>query len=66
MSAINTNTVICIQYCVISIVCTVSLIYFIIVTDRSAEHSSELLFYKLTMAFAARMHNMAVSDIIGL
>ena len=53
MTTIDTNTVICIQYCVISIVCIFSLIYFIIVTNRSAEHSSELLFYKLTMAFAA-------------
>ena len=45
--------IICVQYCVISLISTVSLIYFIVVTNRSAEHTSELLFYKLTMGFAA-------------
>ena len=53
MEGIYNNTIICIQYSVISVVCTASLIYFIIVTNRSAEHSSELRFYKLTIGFAA-------------
>ena len=53
MSGLYNNDIICIQYSVISVVCTVSLIYFIIVTSRSAEHSSELRFYKLAIGFAA-------------
>ncbi len=52
MTGPGTDMIICIQYCVISIVCVFLLIYCIIVTNRSAEHSSELLFYKLTMGFA--------------
>ena len=43
----------CIQYSVISALCVFSLIYFIIVTNHSGEHSSELRFYKLSMGFAA-------------
>lgn len=53
MYGLDTNTIICIQYSVISAVCAVSLVNFIIATNRSAEHSSELLFYKLAIAFAA-------------
>ena len=61
MNTIDTSIVICIQYCVVSIVCIFSLIYFIIVTNRSAEHSSELMFYKLAMALAALC---AITDIM--
>lgn len=53
MGGLSANAVICFQYVIVSIVCTVSLIYFIIVTNRSAEHSSELLFYKFSIGFAA-------------
>lgn len=53
MDKLQADTIICIQYSIVSLICTVSLIYFIIATNRSAEHSSELLFYKLAIAFAA-------------
>lgn len=53
MLIFQSETIIGLQYCVISTICTLALIYFIIVTDRSAEHSAELLFYKLAMGFAA-------------
>ena len=53
MISSNTDMIICFQYSIISVVCTFSLIYFIVVTNRSAEHSSELFFYKLAMGFAA-------------
>lgn len=53
MSVFQSQTIIGVQYCVISFICTLSLLYFIIVTNRSAEHSLELLFYKLAMGFAA-------------
>lgn len=53
MNGLQQITIICIQYCAISIICAFSLIYFIFVTDRSAEHSSELLFYKLAIGFSA-------------
>lgn len=45
--------IVCIQYCLISAVCTVLLVYCAIITNRSAEHSAELLFYKLTLGFGA-------------
>lgn len=53
MNGFNADTVVCIQYCIISVVCTFSLLYFIVVTNRSAEHSAELMFYKLAMGFSA-------------
>ena len=53
MNGLTTDAIICIQYCVISYICVGSLLYFIVVTNRSAEHSSELFFYKLAMGFAA-------------
>lgn len=53
MIGYTANSVNCIQYSIISLICTISLIYFIIVTNRSAEHSSELLFYKFSIGFAA-------------
>lgn len=53
MNGLTTDAIICIQYCVISYICAGSLLYFIVVTNRSAEHSSELFFYKLAMGFAA-------------
>lgn len=53
MGNLSTDMIICLQYSIISLICTLSLIYFIIVTDRSAEHSKELLFYKLAIAFTA-------------
>lgn len=52
MTGPGTDMIVCIQYCAISIVCVFLLIYCIVVTNRSAEHSSELMFYKLTMGFA--------------
>ena len=52
MITISTESIICIQYSVVSLICSLSLIYCIVVTDRSAEHSDELLFYKLAMGFA--------------
>ena len=61
MNGLPANEIICIQYCVISAACAFSLIYFTVVTNRSAEHSSELFFYKLTMGFAALC---AFTDII--
>ena len=61
MDLLQPQSINCIQYCVISAVCTFSLVYFIIVTDRSAEHSSELLFYKLAMGFSALC---ALTDIL--
>lgn len=61
MSTLHTDNIICIQYCIISLLCTFSLVYFIVVTNRSAEHSSELFFYKLTMAFAALC---SISDVM--
>lgn len=53
MIDLRPDEIFCLQYCVIAVICTLSLIYFIIVTNRSAEHSGELLFYKLTVGFAA-------------
>ncbi|MDO5436557.1 MAG: GGDEF domain-containing protein [Clostridia bacterium] len=53
MIGFNMDMIVCIQYCVISAVCALSLVYFIVVTNRSAEHSDELLFYKLAIGFAA-------------
>lgn len=46
-------SIVCIQYCLISAVCTVLLVYCAVITNRSAEHSAELLFYKLAMGFGA-------------
>ena len=53
MFAFGSESIFCIQYSLISALCVFSLVYFIIVTNRSAEHSSELRFYKLSMGFAA-------------
>lgn len=56
----DTQQIVCIQYCIIAIICACSLIYYIFVTNSSAEHSSELFYYKLAMAFTAVC---SVSDI---
>lgn len=60
MPNLDPNMIVCVQYCTVSLVCVFILVYCIIVTNRSAEHSSELLFYKLTMCAAALC---AVTDI---
>lgn len=60
MPNLDPNMIVCFQYSAISLVCVFILIYCIIVTNRSAEHSAELLFYKLTMCAAALC---AITDI---
>lgn len=61
MPNLDPSMIVCVQYSAISLVCVFILIYCIIVTNRSAEHSSELLFYKLTMCAAALC---AITDIL--
>lgn len=53
MPNLDPSMIVCVQYSAISLVCVFILIYCIIVTNRSVEHTSELLFYKLTMCAAA-------------
>ena len=53
MTGLATDTIVCIQYCIVSAICALSLVYFIVVTGSSAEHSDEIRFYKLAIGFAA-------------